>query len=69
MTLSPDPNEVKSCCYVSKEEVKELLIKAASGEVQITPWFRIIAEAFLLKWWDNLSQLKQFVDHEKIHRI
>ncbi|XP_016017684.2 isopentenyl-diphosphate Delta-isomerase 1 isoform X1 [Rousettus aegyptiacus] len=69
VTLSPDPNEVKSCCYVSKEEVKELLIKAASGEVQITPWFRIIAEAFLLKWWDNLSQLKQFVDHEKIHRI
>lgn len=69
VSLNPDPNEIKSYCYVSKEEMKEILEKAASGEIKITPWFKIIAEAFLFKWWDNLSNLSQFVDHEKIHRM
>lgn len=69
VTVNPDPNEIKSYCYVSKEELKEILKKAASGEVKITPWFQIIVEAFLFKWWDNLNHLSQFVDHEKIHRM
>lgn len=69
VTLNPDPNEIKSYCYVTKEELEELLKKAASGEIKITPWFQIIAETFLFKWWDNLSNLNQFVDHEKIHRM
>uniref|UniRef100_A0A2K6SRS8 Isopentenyl-diphosphate Delta-isomerase 1 n=1 Tax=Saimiri boliviensis boliviensis TaxID=39432 RepID=A0A2K6SRS8_SAIBB len=69
VTLNPDPNEIKSYCYVSKEELKELLKKAANGEIKITPWFQIIAETFLFKWWDNLNHLNQFVDREKIHRM
>ncbi|CAD7673519.1 unnamed protein product [Nyctereutes procyonoides] len=47
--LNPEPNEVKSYFCVSKEELKELLIKAASGEIKITPWFQIIVETFLFK--------------------
>uniref|UniRef100_H0XC08 Isopentenyl-diphosphate Delta-isomerase 1 n=1 Tax=Otolemur garnettii TaxID=30611 RepID=H0XC08_OTOGA len=69
VTLNPDPNEVKSYCYVSKGELEDLLKKAASGEVKITPWFKIIVETFLFKWWDNLNHLSQFIDHEKIHRM
>lgn len=69
VTLNPDPNEIKSYCYVTKEELKELLEKAACGEIKLTPWFQIIADAFLFKWWDNLNHLNQFVDHEKIHRM
>ncbi|ERE80404.1 isopentenyl-diphosphate Delta-isomerase 1-like protein [Cricetulus griseus] len=69
VTLNPDPNEIKSYCYVSKEELKELVKKAASGEVKLTPWFKIIVDTFLFKWWDNLNHLSQFVDHEKIHRM
>ncbi|XP_075406251.1 isopentenyl-diphosphate Delta-isomerase 1 [Tenrec ecaudatus] len=69
VTLDPDPNEIKSLRYVSKEEVEELLEKAACGEIKITPWFKMITEAFLFKWWDNLNQLNKFVDHEKIHRM
>lgn len=69
VTLNPDPNEIKSYCYVSKEELKELMKKAASGEVKLTPWFKIIVDTFLFKWWDNLNHLSQFVDHEKIHRM
>ncbi|XP_006141401.1 isopentenyl-diphosphate Delta-isomerase 1 isoform X1 [Tupaia chinensis] len=69
VTLNPDPGEIKSYCYVSKEELQELLKKAALGEVKLTPWFKIIADNFLFKWWDNLNHLNQFVDHEKIYRM
>ncbi|KAK1174013.1 isopentenyl-diphosphate Delta-isomerase 1-like [Acipenser oxyrinchus oxyrinchus] len=67
--LNPDPNEIKSHCYVSKVELKEMLNKAKNNEIKITPWFSLIAETFLFKWWDNLQNLKQFMDHGKIHRM
>ncbi|XP_054848107.1 isopentenyl-diphosphate Delta-isomerase 1 isoform X3 [Eublepharis macularius] len=67
--LNPDPNEIKSYCYVTQEELKELLEKASQNEIKITPWFKLIAETFLFKWWDNLDHLKKFVDHTKIHRM
>ncbi|KAM9166685.1 isopentenyl-diphosphate Delta-isomerase 1 [Pangshura tecta] len=69
VTLNPDPNEIKSYCYVTQEELKQLLGKASKNEIKITPWFKLIAETFLFKWWDNLHNLNRFVDHEKIHRM
>ncbi|XP_038244732.1 isopentenyl-diphosphate Delta-isomerase 1 isoform X1 [Dermochelys coriacea] len=69
VTLNPDPNEIKSYCYVTQEELKLLLEKASKNEIKITPWFKLIAETFLFKWWDNLHNLNRFVDHEKIHRM
>ncbi|KAM4689074.1 isopentenyl-diphosphate Delta-isomerase 1-like [Discoglossus pictus] len=69
VSLNPDPNEIKTHCYVSKEELKQLLEKAKHGEVKITPWFQLIADTFLYKWWDNLQDLKQVQDHDKIHRM
>ncbi|KAJ8010396.1 hypothetical protein DPEC_G00074640 [Dallia pectoralis] len=67
--VDPDPNEIQTHCYVTKGELKEMLKKAKNNELLITPWFRLIAETFLFKWWDNLQNLKQFMDHEKIHRM
>uniref|UniRef100_A0A668AZE0 isopentenyl-diphosphate Delta-isomerase n=1 Tax=Myripristis murdjan TaxID=586833 RepID=A0A668AZE0_9TELE len=67
--VNPDPNEIKSHCYVTKEQLKEMLEKAKRKELEITPWFSLIAETFLFKWWDNLSNLKQFMDHDCIHRM
>lgn len=69
VVLNPDPNEIQSHCYVSKEELKEILEKAKKKELQVTPWFSLIAETFLFKWWDNLHNLKQFIDHNRIHRM
>ncbi|XP_067863926.1 isopentenyl-diphosphate Delta-isomerase 1 [Heptranchias perlo] len=69
VTLKPDPNEIKSYCYVTKDELKDLLEKAENKEVKITPWFKLIAEKFLFTWWDSLHNLKQFINHEKIHRM
>uniref|UniRef100_H3CTJ8 isopentenyl-diphosphate Delta-isomerase n=2 Tax=Tetraodon nigroviridis TaxID=99883 RepID=H3CTJ8_TETNG len=67
--LNPDPNEIQSHRYVSKEELKEMLEKAKRHELKITPWFSLIADTFLFKWWDNLQNLKQFMDHHHIHRM
>nr|XP_009682250.1 PREDICTED: isopentenyl-diphosphate Delta-isomerase 1 [Struthio camelus australis] len=69
VTLNPDPNEIQSYCYVTQNELKQLLDKASRNEVMITPWFKLIAETFLFKWWDNLPNLNTFVDHERIHRM
>ncbi|MEE6509443.1 hypothetical protein FKM82_026116 [Ascaphus truei] len=69
VTLDPNPNEIKSHRYVSKEELKQLLEKANRGEIKMTPWFQHIADTFLFKWWDNLQNLKPFEDHGKIHRM
>lgn len=69
VALNPNPNEIKSCKYMSKEEVKELLKKADSGELLVTPWFKIITDNFLFKWWDNIDNLNEFIDHEVIHRL
>lgn len=46
-----------------------MLEKAKRLELKITPWFSLIAETFLFKWWDNLQNLKQFMDHDHIHRM
>ncbi|KAJ3611565.1 hypothetical protein NHX12_021580 [Muraenolepis orangiensis] len=67
--LSPDPNEIKSHCYVTQEELKEMLVKAKRKELDITPWFILIAETFLFQWWDNLQNLEEFKDHDHIHRM
>ncbi|XP_030623170.1 isopentenyl-diphosphate Delta-isomerase 1 [Chanos chanos] len=67
--LDPDPNEIKTYCYVSKEELKDMIEKAKRNELKLTPWFSLIAETFLFKWWDNLHNLKQFMDHDRIHRM
>ncbi|XP_072364374.1 isopentenyl-diphosphate Delta-isomerase 1 isoform X2 [Scyliorhinus torazame] len=69
VSLKPDPNEIQSYCYVTKDELKNLLEKAENNKVKITPWFKLIAEKFLFTWWDSLHNLKHFINHEKIHRM
>lgn len=51
---------LRAISYVSKEEIKELLVKATSGEIRITPWFQIIVELFHFKWWE-ISKLFESV--------
>ena len=63
---TPNPNEVMNCRYVDQQELRELL---RDGESKITPWFRLISEAFLFQWWDSLNDLSSFVDTATIHRL
>ncbi|KAI8816516.1 NUDIX hydrolase domain-like protein [Fimicolochytrium jonesii] len=66
---NPNPNEVKSIRYVSKAELQEIFTTADQKGMLLTPWFRLIVEKFLYKWWDNLDNLKAFNDVDTIHRM
>ncbi|RYR60935.1 hypothetical protein Ahy_A04g018027 isoform A [Arachis hypogaea] len=44
--------------YVNRDQLKELLRKADAGEggLKLSPWFRLVVDNFLFKWWDHLEQ-------------
>ncbi|ELW71654.1 Prostaglandin F synthase 1 [Tupaia chinensis] len=65
-TMNPDPREVKSYCYLNREELKELLDRGAQGQEKVTPWLGDIAER-LFKWWDHLQDVSPFVEPDKIY--
>lgn len=58
-------NEVRDYKYVSQEALKQMF---QDETLVFTPWFKLICETFLFKWWDNLSNLSEFED-DKIHRL
>ncbi|KAL4227805.1 ATP-dependent DNA helicase Q4 [Mactra antiquata] len=67
--VSINLNEVKCAEYVSQEELKHILDKADNNEILITPWFKLICDNFLFKWWNGLKNLKEFQDHKTIYRF
>ena len=67
--VDPNSNEVMSHKYVSQEELKQLLEQGERGEVKVTPWFKIICNNFLFKWWNSLDDLSSFVDMDVIHKL
>jgi len=71
VTVDLNPNECNSSKYVTQEELREIIAQAKRGEegITITPWFGLIAETFLFKWWDHLDQIDSHKDHETIHRF
>jgi isopentenyl-diphosphate Delta-isomerase len=77
LDLDINPNEVKSTHYVSREELKDLfkdsgkilIFIVENGSVKITPWFKLIVENFLFKWWDSLDSLDEMREEDIIHRL
>ncbi|KAJ2722717.1 isopentenyl-diphosphate delta-isomerase idi1 [Coemansia sp. Benny D115] len=67
--LDINPNEVKSVKYVSMDEMKEIIDTAEATGTKLTPWFKLIDENFLYKWWAKLDSLDDLKDHETIHRL
>ena len=61
-------NEVLGVKYVTSNELRSMMSESTMGELQVTPWFKLIVEEFLYKWWDNLDNLDQFIDG-KIHSL
>eukprot|EP01147_Barroeca_monosierra_P011222 gene11221-7830_t len=62
------PNEVKDTKWVSQEELREFMATAEQQNVKITPWFRLIVEKFIYKWWSQLENLDTSQQNE-IHRM
>nr|CAB3458231.1 unnamed protein product [Digitaria exilis] len=71
--LQPNPDEVADVKYVTREQLKELIQKADAGEdgVKLSPWFRLIVDNFLMRWWDHVEKgtLSEVVDMETIHKL
>lgn len=77
LKLDINPNEVKSTRYVSREELVALFKDAGiflldyleTDKIKITPWFKLIVENFLFKWWDRLDNLAEMREEDIIHRL
>ncbi|KAJ1882091.1 isopentenyl-diphosphate delta-isomerase idi1 [Coemansia sp. RSA 1722] len=67
--LDINPNEVMSYKWVSMDEMKEIVEGAESSGTKLTPWFKLIDESFLYKWWAQIDDLEKLKDHETIHRL
>lgn len=70
VTVKPNPEEVSDVRYVSMSELKDMM--NPSTGLLWSPWFRIIAEQFLVHWWKDLRATlttDAFVDCKKIYRF
>ncbi|KAI5965675.1 IDI1 [Candida pseudojiufengensis] len=65
ISINANYNEVKDFKYVTASELKEMF---KDDSLVFTPWFKLICQTFLFKWWDNLNDLDQFKD-DTIHRL
>ncbi|KAE9451192.1 hypothetical protein C3L33_16913, partial [Rhododendron williamsianum] len=73
VNVHPNPDEVADIKYVNREELKELLRKADAGEggLKLSPWFRLVVDNFLFKWWDHVEKgtIQEAVDMKTIHKL
>ncbi|KMZ66402.1 Isopentenyl-diphosphate Delta-isomerase 2 [Zostera marina] len=73
VNFCPNPNEVADAKYVNRSELRELLRKADANEsgIKLSPWFRLIVDNFLFKWWDNVEKgtLMDVADMKTIHKL
>nr|ALD84325.1 isopentenyl-diphosphate delta-isomerase [Morus alba]AOV62780.1 isopentenyl-diphosphate delta-isomerase [Morus alba] len=73
VSAHPNPDEVADIKYVNRDQLKELLRKADAGEggLKLSPWFRLVVDNFLFKWWDHLENgtLKEVIDMKTIHKL
>ena len=63
----PNPEEVDAVKYVTLPELQSMM-QPTSGLLW-SPWFRILANHFLDKWWDDLDQTIQTDSHVDLHTI
>ncbi|KAK1432574.1 hypothetical protein QVD17_09471 [Tagetes erecta] len=73
VSMNPNPDEVADVKYVNREQLRELVKKADAGEegLKLSPWFRIVVDNFLFKWWDHVDQgsLNEAADMKTIHNL
>ena len=71
VTVTGNPNEVMDYMYVSQDRLRAILADAdaADATLQITPWFRLIAQTHLFAWWDALIAGTPLPTDTIIHRM
>ena len=51
--LEPNDNEVRDVKYVTEEDLKAMFERK---ELAFTPWFKLICQSMLFRWWDELRK-------------
>ena len=73
-------NEVRAVKFVDSAELLNMLdvLNEQKGEIEITPWFKLICRRFLFNWWETLlacmekkdfSKLDALKDFETVHKL
>ena len=64
-------NEVKAIKFFSMYELEEFLREEQNqnSSVQLTPWFKLICEKFLFKWWPKIDDISSIKDEKSIHKF
>ena len=68
--VKPNPEEASDVKYVTLAELQTMM--APSSGLLWSPWFRIIVEKFLIKWWKSLDAAlttDKFLEVKTIHRF
>lgn len=68
LTLNPNPEEVRSLRYVTRDEMKDLLTNHKQYNIKITPWMKLLAKDYLFSYWNNLHQLETIAQPKTIVR-
>ncbi|CCD25062.1 isopentenyl-diphosphate delta-isomerase IDI1 NDAI_0E02450 [Naumovozyma dairenensis CBS 421] len=66
LTVNPNVNEVRDYKWVSMDELKSML---EDPNLKFTPWFNIICESYLFKWWAQIDDIEKVENDTKIHRM
>ncbi|KAH3902306.1 probable Isopentenyl-diphosphate Delta-isomerase [Saccharomycodes ludwigii] len=66
LDIIPNLNEVRDYKYVSKKELQDMF---ADPSLKFTPWFKLICESLLYKWWDQLDDLSEVENDPEICRM
>lgn len=63
----PNINEVQAIKYVTAEDLRKML---NDPNLKFTPWFKLICDTLLFKWWDHLDDgLEKFTNEQVIRRM
>jgi isopentenyl-diphosphate Delta-isomerase len=67
VTLDINRNEVQDTRYVSEWDLKTMF---ADDTLRFTPWFKLICNSMLFKWWEHLeSGLETYKGEKGIRRM
>ncbi|KAG1466450.1 hypothetical protein G6F56_004688 [Rhizopus delemar] len=66
VTVNINPNEIREFKYVTAEELQEMF---KDPSIPMTPWFKLICNTFLFKWWSQIETIEQVKPDNEIHRL
>jgi len=68
VTMDLNDNEVAECSYVNQQQLRDMVEQDKTDSITLTPWFRLITNSFLFKWWDSLNDLSPHKD-SRVHKL